>query len=557
MMSILLNRTCAPLALLTLTGLLAALIMLLPLRLPIGANYWDLYTYIDTVYRMRLGQVPHVDFFVPVGVLGYTLYDVTSRIFPAAHPLFSVHYSLLHVTLPIMAIVAHHASKRSQGEAVALVIGFALFALIPMNIVELYPSPGVDAFGNYNRHAALLLMVLATVLLFVDNRRVASWLTMLLLAALFMTKITGFLVAIVIVIHAGIAGRLSVRGMVEGSLPIILLLGLAEWHWSLISAYVDDIAALARMNTGYLLPRVLTVLSLKFNVIAPALVLMAALIWRDRTPIIASLARPSLLSLRSLANRDAAWLLTLLAAGAVYETQNTGSQEFILLWPALVRLFRKLPAPWRKEHAVLLALVAATTLPTPITLLHRTARVVASAPVYDRVEAPLMGPFGRVSAKPDVLRHARGMLAHYSMARASYELLAKRGILPSYLLFSELDFQTSWVLSVEEVAEALLAYEKLNNRRFERIATLDFVDPLPVMLGRTPLLDMSIGNDPTRTLMKLNARAEAEIRRADAILLPKCPPTDARNAIASAYTFALEGRRVVALTPCFTMMVRD
>ena len=162
-----------------------------------------------------------------------------------------------------------------------------------------------------------------------------------------------------------------------------------------------------------------------------------------------------------------------------------------------------------------------------------------------------------LAAKPDVLRHSRGMLAHYAMARTSYEQLAKRGILPSYILFSEMDFQVSWMLSVQEAAEALLVYERLNNRRFERIVTLDFVDPLPIMLGRTPLLDMSIGNDPTRTLMKLNVRADAEIRRADAILLPKCPPTDARNAIASAYDFALEGRRVVALTPCFTMMVRD
>jgi hypothetical protein len=560
-MQLISHLTRSPLALLVLVGVMAIALLIPPLRLPIGANYWDLYTYVDTVYRMRLGQVPHVDFFVPVGSLGYALFDLVSRIFPKAHPLLAIHFSLLILTLPIMAVVANEACKRSQGVALALVIGFALFALVPMNIIELYPSPGVDAYGNYNRHGALLLMVLAAVLLFVDNRRVAAWLTVVLLAALFMIKITGFLVGLVIVIHAGIAGRLSLRGAIEACFPVALILGLLEWRFALITAYIEDIAELARMNTGYLLPRVLTVLSLKFNVIAPALILISALIWRDRAAIMASIARPSLLSLRSLANRDAAWLISLLAAGAVYETQNTGSQEFILLWPALVRLFRKLPvklpALWRRQDMLLLLLIAATALPTPVILLHRTARVVASMPTYATVEAPLMGPFGFVSAKPDVLRHSRGMLAHYAMARTSYEQLAKRGILPSYILFSEMDFQVSWMISVQEAAEALLAYEKLNNKRFERIVTLDFVDPLPVMLGRTPLLDMSIGNDPTRTLMKLNPRATAEIRRSDAILLPKCPPTDARNAIADAYSFALEGRRVVALTPCFTMMVRD
>jgi hypothetical protein len=68
---------------------------------------------------------------------------------------------------------------------------------------------------------------------------------------------------------------------------------------------------------------------------------------------------------------------------------------------------------------------------------------------------------------------------------------------------------------------------------------------------------MSIGNDPERTLMKLHERAVAEIASADAILLPKCPVTQARNAIAEAYAPSLAGRRTVALTSCFQMLVKD
>jgi hypothetical protein len=69
--------------------------------------------------------------------------------------------------------------------------------------------------------------------------------------------------------------------------------------------------------------------------------------------------------------------------------------------------------------------------------------------------------------------------------------------------------------------------------------------------------DMSIGNDPTRTLAKLGAHAIAEIASADAILLPLCPVTEARNAIAQAYAPSLAGRRLVALTPCFNMLVKN
>jgi hypothetical protein len=130
-------------------------------------------------------------------------------------------------------------------------------------------------------------------------------------------------------------------------------------------------------------------------------------------------------------------------------------------------------------------------------------------------------------------------------------------VLPSYILFSEIDFQVSWIVSVEEAARALLAYEETNGKRFNRIAAMDFVDPFPVMLKREPLKDMSIGNDPDRTLMKLHERAIREIATADAILLPKCPVTQARNAIADAYAPSLAGRRIVALTPCFQMLVKD
>jgi hypothetical protein len=550
-----------PLAPLVLLAAVVVTLLSLPMRLPIGANYWDLYTYVDTAYRISLGQTPHVDFFIPVGTLGYALYILVTKAFPSAHTLLAVHYAVLIVALPLMTVIVLEAQKRSSSEALALAVPFVIFALIPINGLELYPSPGFDGYGNYNRHVALLLYVLAANLLFVEDRARATVMAMVLLAALFMVKVTGFVVGALLVLHAALAGRMALRAGLASAAVIGALFALAEWRAGLISAYVSDIIHLISMNTGSLLPRILTVLSVKFDVIATAGVLVLLLFWKGRTFFFENVRRTvserSLTAFQHALNADFVWLLSLLVAGTVFETQNTGSHEYILIWPAILLAFRGITAPWQKRDAIVLVVIAATVLPTPISIVHRAIRAVASAPGYEALQVPLIGPIGRVSVKPDIMRQSRAMLAHYPMARASYERFAKRGVLPSYILFSEIDFQVSWLVSVQEAAEALRSYEQTNGRFFRQIVTLDFVDPLPVILGRVPLKDLSIGNDPTRTLAKLGAQAISEFALADAILLPLCPVTEARNMIAAAYAPSLAGRRLVALTPCFNMLVKD
>jgi hypothetical protein len=443
----------------------------------------------------------------------------------------------------------------------ALTLPFVFFALIPINGQELYPSPGFDGYGNYNRHAALLLYVLAATLLYVEHRGRAAALAVVLLALLFMTKVTGLVVGVVLVTHAALAGRLSSRGAAIGALAAATALAAVQWQTGLVTAYVADIIELVGMNTGSVLPRVLTVLSVKFDVIGASCLLLAVVLWHQRHDLASALSAMSgpgrLPGFRRLLDSDPAWLLSLLAAGAVYETQNTGSHEFILVWPALLRLFRSLPLPYGRVEGLVLVLVAAVALPTPISIAHRAMRALVSATKYEPVKAPLMGPLARVSAKPEIMLQSRAMLAHYGSSRTSYEMMAKRNVLPSYILFSEIDFQVSWIISTEQAAVALLDYERTNGKYFSRIVTLDFVDPLPVMLKRMPLKDMSIGNDPERTLAKLGPQALAEIASAEAILLPKCPVTAPRTAIANAYAPSLAGRRLVALTPCFDMLVRE
>jgi hypothetical protein len=551
----------SPMALLAAFLGVVIILLSLPLRLPIGPNYWDLFTYVDTAYRISVGQLPHVDFFIPVGPLGYYLYIFVTKIFAQAHTLLAVHYSMLIVALPIMLIIAWQAQMKSKAEALALVIPFILFGALPINVIELYPSPGFDGYGNYNRHSALLLYLLACNILFVGNRALASASSVAIIVALFLTKITACLIAIILVVQAMLVGRVSLRWIVYSIVLFALLLFGIELLTSLISHYIRDIIELVGMNTGFLLPRILTVLSVNLNVILPAILLVGFVAWTDRISLSNLVkdivSRASLQSFRALADHQFMWLLALIIGCMVFETQNTGSHEFILLWPAIVMLMRGYALPWTKPAIPVLVLSAAVVLQTPISVIHRGLRAIMSAPKYQPVEAPLLGPIGRLSAKPEIMLQSRAMLSHYADSRASYERMAKRNVLPSYILFSEIDFQVSWVLSTQEAADAILQYEAEKKLRFEKIVTLDFVDPIPFMLKRTPLKDLSIGNDPDRTLAKIGAHVIAEVNSADAILIPLCPPTNARSAIMSAYAKDLSNRRLVALTSCFNMLVKN
>ncbi|MGL4637928.1 MAG: hypothetical protein ACRCWF_18255 [Beijerinckiaceae bacterium] len=539
----------SPVGLMALFALAMITVLSLPLRLPLGPNYWDIYTYVDTAYRMQLGQTPHVDFFIPVGALGYVLFNWTNQLFPRAATMLAVHHAILIVALPLMLVVVREASARSRADAYALVLPFMLYAALPINGIELYPSPGFDAYGNYNRHASLLLYILSATLLFVERKPLASWLTSMLLLALFMTKITGFIVALPLVMLGLLTRRLSPTHTIVSTLVMIAFLLLLNAQTGLIAAYLSDIAHLAKQNTGSLLPRILTLLSVKFNTIGAAAVLIAVLLWHQRALFTIS-------RLKECLDSPVVWLIALLGAGAVFETQNTGSHEFILIWPILIRIFQSVQTNLKGTNLLIAGLVAAVALPAPISVLHRAARSIMSAPFYKPVEADMLGPVGRVSAKADILKHARAMLEHYPLSREAHAELARKGVLPSYILFSETDYQVNWLISVHDAAKALLYHEAKTGKKLAKIVTLDFVDPLPVILKRTPLTGISIGNDPTRTLVTPDKRDMDEMRSADAILLPLCPVTEARIAIANIYKPATESRRIVPLTPCFDMLLK-
>lgn len=530
---------------------LAAVILglALPIRLPLGPNYWDTDIYLDAAQRIWLGQIPNIDFFTSIGPLGFYLTAGIRALFPQAQPALLANWAIVPILLPIAALVARDVDARSRRLALAILIPLLFLTSLPINLHSLYPSPGFDGFGYYNRHVALLLYLLLAALLFVENRVLLTSLVAVLMTALFLVKVTGPVSGAVLVGYAVLAGRMRFRDAATAAAAVIGVLTMLELSTGVIYAYLEDILDLAMLNSSSFLWRFLTLGSIKFNVIAPCLVLIG---------VLAFAARREKLSAKNLLASPLGWLTASHFALILGETQNSGSLEFIGLWPALILVLKeyhhRTDAPLRMW---VLVLVMAVSLPSAVIFLERGARAVIAAPRYQALDVPHVGPLGRVSLKPELAERAVAQIEHYPKYNDAYEDLVRRGILPSATLFSEIDHQATWLLEVQQGIEAIQRWEAANRRQLNGFFALDFVSPFNHLLGRAAPPHVALGIDTERTNPKVTGEMLEALRDIDAIMRPKCPVEMKRAAIRRHFAQALEGRQLVALSPCWDMYLRQ
>lgn len=550
----------SPLSWLALVFLIICALLLLPLHVPIGPMYWDTYIYLDAAQRIALGQIPAVDFLTPVGALEYYQFYWLQTVFPAGQPTLLAQWSVLVTAAPLMAITIAAIGKRGRTTAFALLIPFIVFALCPTNTQTFHSYPGVNGFGIYNRHTSLLLYVLTSALVYLPSGRRLAIIAALTMLALFLTKITGFLAGGLIGLFAILAGRFKWRHVLLAACIFALALLLLELNHGMISSYLKSIAELVGKNEGLLLSRFLTVFSIKLDVILAGAILVLYLFWLDRVSVIEGIREfrraPTTRSISSLLDRDWQWIGVMLVAGIFLETQNTGSQEFIFLWPALLKLLLNGSVLTWNRRLVVYCLVAFTAIPTVTKVVHGTLRFVAIAPTY--VPAPVtdVKTMGDVSTRRDVMDRAELLETHYAENPQTYRQLAEQAQLPSWQLYSELDYQMYWIISADRVVKAIKQFENANGIRLNSLMTLDFVNPFPWILDRDAPRNIQIGADPFRTVGDLTAAEEQSIRATDGVLRPSCPVTSARLLLQNVYEKALADRRVVKLNECWDLLLR-
>tara|TARA_R110002020_G_scaffold29585_13_gene93472 strand:- start:93 stop:1799 length:1707 start_codon:yes stop_codon:yes gene_type:complete len=536
-----------------LAAFVAVLLVLqvLPLVLPIGPMYWDVLIYYDAIGRIAQGQWPAIDFFVPVGPLEYFLAAFSDWLFADAQPVLLTQWIWLPVTVPVMALILWDTVRRGSKVALWLLVPWMLYTALPFNVIDFYPYPGTDAFGIYNRHGAILLYLVAATVLFVRGPVIQTIILSLLVLGLAFCKITAFLAAGPILLFGLILGRISLGTAIATALICIGVTGIVELSTGLVSPYVQDIILLASQNTGALLPRFLTAASQHFNVFGAGGILAVVLLITALYGHKAAGGREAGNRIARVLDADWFWVGLLLVCGLFYETQNTGGQAFLMVWPALLAILLRPMGDYGRAGVAILVLVGFTALPNISTMLHKAARAAAVAPGYIELDAPDLGPIGRVSAKDVFVEQAERMRGIYIDRRDTYEAIAETEALPSFIMFSDPDYQYLLLREIQAATVAIKALEAESGRKFERVFNLDFANPFPYILNMKGTDHVAIGADPSRALPELDARTRDAVARTDLVLAPTCPYHHARKQLFEHYASALSAHTKVTLTPCF------
>ncbi len=551
----------SPLVLLALAVLAVLILSAIPLVLPIGSMYWDVFVYYDAANRIASGQVPVTDFFTPVGPLGYYLFSGFLAVFPNAHPTLIAHWSLLPVTVPLMALILWDVDRRSRLTALGLLVPFLIFALLPFNTREFYPFPGSDGFGIYNRHASQLIYVLVAALVFVQKRRLLTVIVIATMAALFFLKITGFVAGGLIAAFALLAGRLPLRHALASAGIFLAMLALVELLTGMVSRYIIDIAILISLNSETIGPRFFQAASNGFGVIAPAGLLALVLLWSDRATLtrqfVSGWRNRSAAELSTAVNSGPFWLIAMIVAGILFETQNTGSQAFIFFWPVVLGILLHTPAllPKPKLLVTVAALAAAIALPTTIKVVERAARTYIGAVKNVALESPNLGTLGDVSMRRGVAERVDHMLRFYPEHRQFYEDLVEAGELPTPIFYSNFDFQLVYLETTSRAVDSIHALEAAKGVRFETMMSLNFVNPFPYLMNRLAPRYIAIGADPTRAVPPPGSQEDHAVADTDIVLYPTCPPTTSNAELYKLYEKPLANHRRIKLDECYDAFV--
>lgn len=540
--------------------LLAAMLSY-PVFLMIGPMYWDTFIYLDAAGRIAQGQTPIVDFFAPVGPLGYYLFALFEWLFPKGNPLLIADWCILVVAAPAMSLVLVDIGSRSRAVAWLLLAGFMIFAALPFNVFGFYPYPGVEGFGIYNRQSALLMYLLTAAVFFVDNRSIRLALFIILTLALFLTKITGFISGGLVLAFAFACGLIRVRTAIMTAIVFLAVLGVWQLYDGTIGYYIQDILALTTRNEGVLLPRFLTATSHFTGIVIAGGLLGLYLIICDMKDgagrFVTQMTGSSIDDSAFAIHRDWLWLGVLLFAGLFFETQNTGSHAFIIILPGVLKIWLN---NRRRQHAstpVLVLLIAFMCVPIVGSLLHKAIRTTAVSLMGDNyaLENRNLGTIGQIIVKDVSYERAERLKKHYEENVPVTRRLSEEGEMPSFLLYSEPGFQAMWLMMHDELIDAIEAYERENNVTFDTIFTLDFTNIVPFVMNRKAPEHVAIGADPFRAIPPLDEQTTQAVRDTDLILSPKCPVTPAILLLEQIYRPALDEHRKIELTGCFDAYV--
>jgi hypothetical protein len=505
---------------------------------PLGLYGTDYVFLADGAGRIALGQVPHVDFSLPVGALTFWLTALARRL-PWLGPDMFVANALAWLMLVVpMAVVG---ARLSPTRAVLLVAVAALTALSPFTLELASDLCAVNHNGVYNRFGAAFLVVTFAAGLAAPGRSrfIDAALCAWLLGAMLLLKVNYAVAGAAFLALASVFSRRRAMSYAAAVLALIAAASVLQLASGIPSAYARDLAEMARLNGGNALPLLATFAASQVPALAVAGVVLLAM---------AAEAHKTGAGRRTFPARAETPVLAAAVVALTLWTESQSTGGVGLLAVSAVALAPGLARRWT------LAAVAALVTMTAGAYAEQTfrrGRCVAAA-LSDYQAHPAIAALG-----PDV-RAPTGRLAE---AQALARLWRDDKTFAETVYNREINFGLEANgAAVPFLATAILADEAAQAVRARGIAlrhvtTLDVVDHFTPRLGLVPARGLKLFLDPHRTLRALPPDDAARyLAPVDGVFERTCAAPGYVAWLSDTFRPALaQAFEPIPLTPCWTL----
>lgn len=459
----------------------------------------------DGARRLAAGQMPHVDFSLPTGMLPYLNYLWAERAFPYFSAYMGAHFIGFLWLMPLLAIAMAQMPERMMALALAGLVAIA--ALLPFNTTrdEAY---GIALFASYNRLGTALAMVWLAWLFRAERQ--PAWLRAAIIAYALLLAFFLKIVLVGVILAPLAVLAISSRSWRWPALAGLALAGFAmlvlELSGGWISAYLADIRGMSRINAGSA-PYFLA--SFLFKTLAPQVLAAILILWllaeRWREDGWRRIAQP---------------LAMLAAVGALSfaESQATGGLEFagalgLFFAPGLAGKPAVLP-----RAGVLAAAIGLIAGPLVTGAFENTMAVLLKRQGAT-VEVPWVLRYLPHTVVPEpMLRRALATATLWQRGGETLTALDTAG--PDTINPPALDlYLTQW--ATVDTAIAQIGPE--DRAALGAVATLANVDLFGLALDAAPAKGMKIVHDVGRTIRPLDAeQARAYLASANTVFRPTC-----------------------------------
>ncbi len=483
--------------------------------IPFGRAFWDFLFILDGAYRIGLGQVPHLDFMVPIGSLTLYLTYLAERLFPAGQPFIGLHALMWLLMLPPLALLAPRFETRARFYgAVALL---ALMVLVPFTVDKTNLSE-ISYFAAYNRFVVGALFLLGLWYVLPKSRWDAPLLGYLVGLLLFL-KITAAGVAVGVLIAACVLRRAKWREACLGLAGLAVICALIEATSGVLSGYWRDVLTMVRINQG----QGLYALGFAgFRNWAPLTVGAGIAI------LALQRARPRRAFPRRTPSSIWGWLqaqaftvdmVLLLGAALVVESQNTGGIGVVAASAVLFHPDIKRQSPRRLIGTTVLG--AALLLPILDVAVTRTLTIIQRERTgsYDHGFSAL-APGVRVSTPTLAGAELIRRLSHEWLGMIS-EVQSKRFSIDNDPSSNAPAAAVAWAEDVVDAAQIFRAQGL--DKTAKRYTALAFTDQFSRLLGLTPARGVMLAVQVSRTIPIFDLPgASRYLADADGVFLSTC-----------------------------------